>query len=1361
MPPLPPIPRLGRRTLLLYGLGIAIVLISLGNIMWSTIHLNRIGSNSWSAANSKAQFISEGSFSNSLRHSASEAVNIVKFVAYGGMFPENHDESANAIIDDRIDSKSKDARQEESLNHTGESGSIIPFELSINHLKLITHAPGKPPTPPLPPHASSSVPSEDFLPVVRPNEVTFRWRHRPRVGSPAADAARVKAYRIVARRFVGCDNCGSKGDGDGVLWDSDKVVLIDNEHDIDLPTSIRWPAEIALDIGHMIEWRVTLWDMADQPSTSSWTKFAVGPEKEDDWKGEWIVHAIDMTTFHSDRRGDACEKWYMRRPLPLFRGLLPSQSLQSILHDDDPLVSALLFVSGLGSFRATFDGVPLSPSGPIDPPFTDYSQRVSYRGFDVTNFLVGDDNVGSHVVGITVGSGWWDHRPVTGMAKPELLANGPLTVIAQLYLTTASGKVHITMPTKGSTATWQVSRGHIKESDLFTGEMIDLSTLTEMEGWDTSSKWSIAETKLSPSQNHWSLPVSYITNITQRERREKLSVMATALDKSEMTTRTTRSGYLASPIGQLVPSEIPPILPMERIAPDEIHDLGSGRWLLDFGRAFSGMLHFDEGLPQPIIPHNNIYPRAHGFGDASEKRWSFITVVYGESLEMTTGDINRVLVAGMGLHDGGPRHNAEPEGAQDNAFCFPDDHDGILTQKDIYVYPSESITSDMFSRARQSHFTTHAFRFAEICCTAEPPTNVHALMYRTAMQEWGTFDSSSVLINGGYELVKNSMRSNLLSVQSDCPHREKLPYGGDLIANSPAAMHMFDMSAFYKKTIRDWMDAQWDNGAYTETSVWQDLNDYAGIGKGAGETVWATAPPVLTVRHMQHYGDLDLLKESIGSHTRWLEFLNKEFDSGMIKMGYDKKLKTYRGDGSGLGDWLALPVKDTYLTHTGFYMASSRCIAYISNKLGNTKMRKKSVSLAELIRNRISSLYLWNGRDTFTYPMARYPSTPGPEMSLFARIVPGEKRCAVLKNWFRRKGETWDGDEETLFLNELDSSYAEQLVNAGVLIKDDEDYLFSVSQWQGFGEGIFSIRYALKTLSDMGFHHIALRKASGIGFGTTEYMLTHNATTMWETWWRSEDVYSRNHPMLGAIAEWMSSSVAGVSVHPTTVGGRQVLFWPRFPKSATMLKFASSIQGTPVGDFAIAWRFENLPEDKSKYDSALVTVRIRLLVPPGGSGMLRLPLPSSKTTKIRISHTNSIPDLDAARDEANRKCMNRRKHGLGFHWNWEYDRQRKKWYTHSSRKSIGTACESFLFNLTPEWSEQADITHDVVSRTDSKLSAGLYDLIVTNWKLEKEEEGTGRLGNIPQYFHPNYNPGPFCNDSHSFDWHIDDATHII
>lgn len=79
------------------------------------------------------------------------------------------------------------------------------------------------------------------------------------------------------------------------------------------------------------------------------------------------------------------------------------------MDEDDEIASALLVVSGLGSFRASFDGVPLSSSGPLDPPFTDFSQRVSYRGFDVTKFLTrNDDNdigEGEHIVGISMGSG--------------------------------------------------------------------------------------------------------------------------------------------------------------------------------------------------------------------------------------------------------------------------------------------------------------------------------------------------------------------------------------------------------------------------------------------------------------------------------------------------------------------------------------------------------------------------------------------------------------------------------------------------------------------------------------------------------------------------------------------------------------------------------------------------------------------------------------------------------------------------------------------------------------------------------------------------------------------------------------------
>eukprot|EP00804_Cyclotella_cryptica_P003648 CCRYP_002212-RD/>CCRYP_002212-RD protein AED:0.38 eAED:0.38 QI:0/0.4/0.16/0.83/0.4/0.16/6/0/804 len=804
-----------------------------------------------------------------------------------------------------------------------------------------------------------------------------------------------------------------------------------------------------------------------------------------------------------------------------------------------------------------------------------------------------------------MGSGWWDHRPILtkSIVKFDLLPRGPTTVMAQLFLSTAKGKMHVVLPTQDGEDgddMWQVSRGHIRESDLFTGEIVDLGIMIEMDGWDTIQSWTNAVDSSMLEPNRWIPPSLYETDQSLQYRDPK---------------------FFASPIGRLVPSEIPPLLPMERISPDEVHNLGSGRWLFDFGKAFSGMLHFDEGIPHPIVPDD--YPRGHGFKAASENGDSFITVIYGESLEMSTGDINRVLVAGLGLHDGGPRHVSNPKTT--DVPCFPPDHDGILSQRDVFVISKEKEISSRIARElfRQPHFTTHAFRFAEVCCTKDPPAGVHALLYRTAVPNWGSFSSSNVLLNGGYELVKNAMVSNMLSVQSDCPHREKLPYGGDLVANSPAALHFFDMSAFYKKTVLDWLDSQWDNGAYTETSMWQDLNDYAGIGRGAGETVWASAPPVLTVRYFQHYDDVDFLRISLPSHIRWLDFLNREFNAGMKEKGFANDLKGYQGDGSGLGDWLALRDRDTWLTHTAFYMASARAVAYISRELGDKDMQQKAFAKAEDIRSRISRLYLKNGKDTFDFPEGNSYATPGPEMSLFSRIVPGEKRCVVLKNYFKRSGSRWPGDEEKLFLQELkNKTYIHDMLEKGELIEEDDTYWMGWSQWQGFNEGIFGIRYSLKTLSDMGFHNIALRKASGFGFGTPEYMLRHNATSLWETWWRSEDLYSRNHPMLGALAEWMSSSVAGVALHPTTTGGRRVLFWPRFPKSAGMIQHASATQGTQIGDFAIAWRFENLPSDKSLYNAASVKIRIRFLIPPGGEAILRLPPPTSHRTKVWISRSD-------------------------------------------------------------------------------------------------------------------------------------------
>ena len=138
----------------------------------------------------------------------------------------------------------------------------------------------------------------------------------------------------------------------------------------------------------------------------------------------------------------------------------------------------------------------------------------------------------------------------------------------------------------------------------------------------------------------------------------------------------------------------------------------------------------------------------------------------------------------------GPNHNTQETGGP----CFPHDHGMVLTQRDVFVIPKGSSAS--FADARQALFTSHGFRFAEVCCTKDPPKNVHAVAYRTAFSEWGDFGSSNVVLNGAYELTRNALNSNMLGTQTDCPHRERLQYGGDLVADSPAAMHFFDLSGF-------------------------------------------------------------------------------------------------------------------------------------------------------------------------------------------------------------------------------------------------------------------------------------------------------------------------------------------------------------------------------------------------------------------------------------------------------------------------------------------------------------------------------------------------------------------------------------
>lgn len=517
-----------------------------------------------------------------------------------------------------------------------------------------------------------------------------------------------------------------------------------------------------------------------------------------------------------------------------------------------------------------------------------------------------------------------------------------------------------------------------------------------------------------------------------------------------------------------------------------------------------------------------------------------------------------------------------------------------------------------------------------------------------------------------------------------------------------------------------------------------------------------SAPVVMTTRHMQHYGDLNFLEESFDNHLRWFEFLKQYFDDGMREKKYDDDLKGYVKEGSGLGDWLSFRGRDTWLTHQSFYMATARSIAYIASKLDKSEQATAALQLANSVKDRIVRLYLRKD-GSFRAPEA-VPDrlSPGPEMSLYSRVVPGDKRCTVLHRYLAlREGHTWPGSDETRFLKNISETTLNEMIESGEVTKRGPIWSMGWSQWYGFSEGILAMRYALKTLSENGLHNIALAKAGGFGVGTFEYMLSHNATTHWESWWRSEDLYSKNHPMLGASAEWMASAVAGVGLHPTTTAGKKVLFWPRFPNSASTIVYAGATQGTTRGDFSIAWKFEDLPVVESLYDSAIVKIHIRLYVPPDGIAVFRLPEYSNgEGVDSVIKYALQVPDIDQIKAYSSDECNKDRDAKKGFNYNWEYDTKDNLFVKVYRMKAIGTPCSSFLFHssLDVAWSSPETVLGSSENGLEVDLAPGLYDVIVDKWQLKPEVKGKKewRIASLKDFYPTVNDIGPYCSDTDTF-----------
>jgi len=360
-------------------------------------------------------------------------------------------------------------------------------------------------------------------------------------------------------------------------------------------------------------------------------------------------------------------------------------------------------------------------------------------------------------------------------------------------------------------------------------------------------------------------------------------------DKAGFDDKEWKAATLGNPPGnKLEKAFFPPVEITQEITPVEIYSPEKGVWMVDMGVNFTGTY------------------KIRLLGNVNDT----IVFRFGERV-YDDGNVNPMTaVAGQIKKKGvgGP-------GAPDIAW-----------QTDSYIIGHKN--GQWFS----PDFTYHTYRYMEIRGLKEKPKmeHVRGLFMHTNVANENSFSCSSALLNSIQEASERTFLSNLVSVQSDCPAREKFGYGGDLNATVESFIYNFDMQAFYRKTIYDWVDAMKDS-CFVDTAPYSGIA-YCGLS-------WESAFLITQYYLYLYYNDTDIIHELYAQNNKWMDKVAMIHPEGMVD--------------EGLSDHESLEPVPVQLTGTCHYLQCAKIMKTFAGVMGIAADVIKYEALADTLKNQI------------------------------------------------------------------------------------------------------------------------------------------------------------------------------------------------------------------------------------------------------------------------------------------------------------------------------------------------------------------------------------------------------------------------
>jgi alpha-L-rhamnosidase len=576
-----------------------------------------------------------------------------------------------------------------------------------------------------------------------------------------------------------------------------------------------------------------------------------------------------------------------------------------------------------------------------------------------------------------------------------------------------------------------------------------------------------------------------------------------ARDEQPAASEWSQAALTSGPGGTLRSQTAPPVKVMKTFSPVRISKLAADLAVYDMGQNFSG------------------WPRIKSTGYAGSR----IELIPGELLDAS----------------------------------------GRVSQRSSGSLISFSYTSAGKPQTWHPEFSYTGFRYLEARGDVAAIEELEGQFLHSSAAVAGSFSCSNPLFNQIHELINAAIASNMQSVLTDCPHREKLGWLEQSHLMGPAIMFNYDVPLLYAKICADMRDAQHSDGCvptiapeYTKfTGQYADFSNSPEWGSAAVINPWLV---------YQQYGDTEILCANFEMMRRYVQYLNSRAQGGIIDFG----LGDWYDIGSGDPGYSKLTSKA--LTGTALYYLDLQILAQVAMLLGDA-------GEAELCTERAA-----------------------------------EVRRAFQTRFFDRDKGHYDRNSQTANAMALALGLADPCDESRVLdsliadIRSRENHVTA---------GDIGFRFVLDALSQAGRSDVIFDILSRTDPPSYGFQLHAGATTLTEAW-DANPAKSQNHLMLGHAESWFYRSLTGIRLDMSLSGADRLVIRPAIVGDVS---WAEAAYDSILGRIACRWERQDHGLDLS-VEIAFNTTATIYLPAPQGARISESGRPVADAPNVKLKHTD-------------------------------------------------------------------------------------------------------------------------------------------